>query len=153
MKKINEYHTKDILNLNDPIFSNRVISSYSSFMDLETRGYMMNRATEVRCFLMARKIIKTFWDCVIEDMMQNDTALLISKKPMMLMKISYLSNFKSKKYYYYKITNGKFYKMFFVMGKKFTDSMNTYYFAYPSQIFIKKLMSNIGQGRTWSQIG
>lgn len=147
-----EYKTKHILNLNDPILKRKGLEQYSSFMSSDVEDFYTHHSIEDRCFKMACKIVKAYWEIVIEDMMENDITLQISNKPLFKMKITFLRNFKSKCYWYRPKTNGLFYKMFFSVSKTFATEKNVYYFVYSLPNFIKKLMSNIDQGRTWSQI-
>jgi hypothetical protein len=144
------YTISDTLNLKDPIFDKRNLLSYKELLSSEVKGYMPKRSYEERSNMLAKKIINALWECIMEDLLENDVTIILSTIPLIEFKISFLRNFNSSKYFYREKTKGKFYKLIVILGRKISDSLNAYYFASSRDRLKKEIVSRIDQGYTWS---
>ena len=144
------HKTADLLDLSNPFFKSK-ISSFSEIIPLsETRGYLPHRSIDERNTFLARKIIKAFWECVMEDFLEHDTILLTLSRPMIYLKISFLRNFNSKYFYYRERGNGKNYRVFIIVSKYLSDKVNSYFFSKSSVELKQTLGRYIDKGYSWT---
>lgn len=147
---IHKYDTHLVMDLDDPFFAKRGIDSYLDFMKDDLPGYMPKRNYENRAFMLVMKIIKALWECIMEDMLEHDTSLLISQRPFIKIEISYLKNFNSKRYVYRPETNGRFYKVIVIIGRKFGEALDLYYFTRSRTKLKKAIVERIKKNYSWS---
>ena len=150
MEKKFEYKIDDTLNLHDPLFQNHGVKDFCEIMDSDYSNYFIKRSNSYRAFMLAKKIIKTYLDVVFFDMLENDSSLIVSHRPFIKIKISFLKNFKSKRYFYNIKTQGKFFKAYIILGKRFSIKRDVYFFATSKDKLKDNIMSLIDKGYSWT---
>jgi len=136
-----------LLNLDD---ETHVLETYEKTFRGNIGAYHIKRRKYLRYTLLIRKIIKIFWECVFDDLLNNDAVIEINKNPYIYLKISYLKNYYSKHYRYNIKTQGKNYRLKIFVSERLTDKLNTYFFAKEHKILKRKIREKIDENVTWS---